>query len=136
MGSQLPVKNQNVFEPSSTVIAGFLVKHPLYDCKFLLMGFSIPYVKEEEINVQAMEYYHTGFWRDIFLKVIIDMQQHETTYFETSPNVRKCNYYFYKNRTDKYPEMHSNEIFEVCKYREDGLTKHIFFNLHEITPDI
>jgi len=131
--NQIATQNNVTFAPNSTVIGGFMVKHPLFECKFLLLGFASECpIDSASSKISGMSYYKFN-WRPFFPKVVIDMKQNEDHFSEKCCGSR-WNYYFYNNITDKFSVFHSDSIFAICKYREDGVIKHEFFNLHEITP--
>ena len=44
----------------------------------------------------------------------------------------KRNYYFFKKFFDTIPEVFSDEVYFVCKYREDGKFKYELFSPHEV----
>jgi hypothetical protein len=41
-------------------------------------------------------------------------------------------YYLFKDISDNCPECAANNIYALCKYRENGLFKHCIFNFHEL----
>jgi hypothetical protein len=136
---KIVVQSKDVFAQGTTVIAGFLVKNPLYDCKLQLIGFVV-YAPSDGQNfvVKGMNYRQPGDNRDynIYPKILIDLKKNPANHFIDSDSKFSVNYYYYENITDKFAGNWDDNIQAVCKYREDGIIKHAFFNLHELTPDI
>jgi hypothetical protein len=137
---KIVVQNKDVFAHGNIVVAGFLVKNPLYDCKLQLIGFTDHYPTEQEkTQVVGMRYHQVNSYPyyNIYLKMVIDLKQNQHKNFvEVNATESRYNYYFYENIADKFAGHYSDRMYAVCKYREDGIIKHAFFNLHEITPDI
>lgn len=50
---------------------------------------------------------------------------------ENDPHLKK-NYYFFKSNYDTNPAVCSNELYLVCKYKEDGKFKYRLFAPHEV----
>lgn len=44
------------------------------------------------------------------------------------------NFYLFSDLVSPIPECCADNIYAVCKYREENAFKHAIFNLHEITP--
>jgi hypothetical protein len=44
----------------------------------------------------------------------------------------KCNYYFFDNNNDLNPDVHSDILYLICKFREDGEFKYCLFLPHEV----
>jgi hypothetical protein len=136
---KIVVKNKEVFAKSNTVIAGFAVRHPLYECKLLLLGFTDVYPSDQEnTKVTGMHFMPPDYYKSIpfYPKLVIDLKQNPYNHYVNDEREIKFNYYYYLNITDKFARHGSDVIYAICKYREDGKIKHAFFNLHEITPDL
>jgi len=131
--NQLAVQHSKVFETNNTVTAGFLVKHPLYDCKLLLIGFC-------EMEHDGLDEFHaTGKLNEIgtiYPKLVIDLKKSEPIKYLNYKRSDNYNYYLFDNISDEFAITYSDNIYAVCKYKEDGLTKYDIFSLYEITPDI
>jgi len=136
---KIVVQKQDVFAQNNIVIAGFTVKHPLFDCKLQVIGFTDYYPSDgENIVMKGMSYRIPGYKWDnhIYPKLVIDLKQNTPkAYLDTECEV-PCNYYIYENIHDTKAHHFYDQIYAVCKYKEDGKLMHGFFNLHEITPDI
>lgn len=138
------------------------IRHPLMDCGMVLYGFIGEVSSEvifEEYVVDGLKIRFKK--RDskefesytIFPKILIDLK--ENIFYDLFPElkqieyscsehdgghkswgkndpVNKRKYYFFKSNFDKEPEVFSDELYLVCKYKEDGKFKYGLFSPHEV----
>lgn len=154
--------SQTYFASKNTVLAGSLkVKHPLMDELYLVYGFisSVDNNRDFEgfeVRGMTIKLKEVGIFHfyDIYTKVVIDMKQ--TLFYQLFPQLDKIkninrwigggyksrgdedpdnkkNYFFFKNQMDLLPTATSDEIYLVCKCREEGRFKYELFLPHEIT---
>lgn len=139
------------------------IRHPLLDCEMMLYGFIgevSSNVIFEEFVVEGLKIRFKK--RDseayesitIFQRILIDLK--ENLFYDLFPELEtikysygvytwgykirgdkelrnKRNFYFFKNNFDSTPEVFSDEVYMVCKYREEGKFKYGLFSTHELT---
>ena len=136
------------------------IRHPLMDCEMVLYGFigevsSDVIFDENEVDgltIRFKERNSDGLQSfTIFPKILVDLKKHR--FYDLFPQlesikysclyhsgghkcwreeVNKRNYYFFKKFFDTIPEVFSDEVYFVCKYREDGKFKYEIFSPHEV----
>lgn len=136
------------------------IRHPLMDCEMVLYGFigevsSDVIFDENEVdglNIRFKKRNSDGLQRfTIFPKILVDLKKHR--FYDLFPQLEsikyscldhsggykgwreddnKRNYYFFKKFFDTIPEVFSDEVYFVCKYREDGKFKYELFSPHEV----
>ncbi len=136
------------------------IRHPLMDCEMVLYGFigevsSDVIFDENEVDgltIRFKERNSDGLQSfTIFPKILVDLKKHR--FYDLFPQLEsikyscldhsggykgwreddnKQNYYFFKKFFDTIPEVFSDEVYFVCKYREDGKFKYEIFSPHEV----
>ena len=134
------------------------------DCEMVLYGFigevsSDAIFDENEVDgltIRFKERNSDGLESfTIFPKILVDLKKHR--FYDLFPQLEsikysylghsggkkfwreddpdnKKNYYFFKKFFDTIPEVFSDEVYFVCKYREDGKFKYEIFSPHD--PDL
>jgi hypothetical protein len=138
------------------------IRHPLMDCEMVLYGFigevsSDVIFDENEVDgltIRFKKRNSDGLQSfTIFPKILVDLKKHR--FYDLFPQLEsikysylghsggkkfwreddpdnKKNYYFFKKFFDTIPEVFSDEVYFVCKYREDGKFKYEIFSPHEV----
>lgn len=136
------------------------IRHPLMDCEMVLYGFigevsSDVIFDENEVDgltIRFKKRNSNGLQSfTIFPKILVDLKKHR--FYDLFPQLEsikyscldhsggykgwreddnKRNYYFFKKFFDTIPEVFSDEVYFVCKYREDGKFKYELFSPHEV----
>lgn len=136
------------------------IRHPLMDCEMVLYGFigevsSDVIFDENEVDGLTIRFKirnSDGLQSfTIFPKILVDLKKHR--FYDLFPQLEsikysclnhsggykgwreddnKRNYYFFKKFFDTIPEVFSDEVYFVCKYREDGKFKYELFSPHEV----
>lgn len=138
------------------------IRHPLIDSEMVLYGFIGEVSNNvifEEFEVDALKIRFKERESDsfehykIYPKILIDLK--ENRFYDLFPQLEnikysymghcggrkawrendpgnKRNFYFFKNNFDTTPDVFSDELYLVCKYREDGKFKYGLFSPHEV----
>lgn len=138
------------------------IRHPLMDSEMILYGFIGEVSSDvifEEFEVDALKIRFKKRKSDsfehykIYPKILIDLK--ENRFYDLFPQLEeikysfsghsggcknwsdndpdnKKNFYFFKNNYDTNPNVFSDELYLVCKYREDGKFKYGVFSPHEV----
>jgi len=142
-------------------LVGFVVEDEYFNSEdFKVMGMKISYANKDseywarneiiypKLVLDAKKNHCSCYFKDSPLKWR-DAGKHDKVYLVSGKYRWKedensgiawydtiYNYYLYESVLSELPECTANNVFALCRYKENGTLKYIFLNLHEIVPTI